>query len=470
MNQNVSQIELESILLSIKTIECKENIFNKLKDSLLLDEDEIKLLNEYNRLSDDSQGIPKPGVLSTANPQYSGKPIITNEEDLIQYVDIFLRNRLKESVAKNIMNSVVNLKQSDLVTEDIANTIENEIAKLRITSEIIEKVPSLDQFKELYDNTDTNVYIKTGLEPIDKVSNGIPLGSVTIIMGGTGSFKTMTTTNISYNAMIKGFNICYISLEIPKYHMYSNIISRHSMSGKFNRPIKYRDIREKKLNGEAEKLLEDIIEDIKNLDSKFVVLDETDFKSYDISGFETRLLQVDRDFKEETSRGIDVLVVDHAQLLKFSGNNKMDPYAVVNYYVSWLRQMSLNFLRQGRKIAVIIVSQTSRGGTEYAAKHGGQFLITHAAEANEIERSASMMISVFANDMSRESNEILVQLLKSRNSETMPEPQTVKINPQYYMVGSGVNINQNINLSESFNNSIENALKEEDINLEDIFG
>jgi hypothetical protein len=75
---------------------------------------------------------------------------------------------------------------------------------------------------------------------------------------------------------------------------------------------------------------------------------------------------------------------------------------------------------------------------EYAAKHGGQYLLTHAAEANELERSASYVISVFANDMSRGSNELMIQLLKSRNSETMLEPQTVKINPAYYQIGGNI--------------------------------
>ena len=468
------EVQIETILLSIKTKEYKEDIFKKLRDSNLLDEDEIELLNQYETIYDESSNIPSPGVLATSNPQYAGMPIIESEEDLMQYVNSFLRKKLKFEVSRNLQNEIMSISNGDKPINEIVDKITSEAIRLGVTDEIIEPVKTLADFSKMYEEEDKNVYIKTGLPPIDNISNGIPLGAVIVVMGGTGSFKTMTTTNICYNAMIEGFNVCYISLEIPKYHMFSNLISRHSFSGKFSKPLKSRDIREKNLNEEDRAQLEVITDDIENnINAQFVILDETDFKSYDISGFETKIMQTDNLCYEKTGKGIDVLVLDHAQLLKFSGSKVMDPFAVINYYVSWLRQMSLNFLRQGRKTAVIIVSQASRSGTEYASKHDGQFLITHAAEANEIERSASMMISVFANETSRESNEITVHLLKSRNSETMPEPQQVRINPQYYMVGTGVKVEDGGSPFKEqeidYSNSIESVLSGETIDLSSIF-
>ena len=81
------EVQIETILLSIKTKEYKEDIFKKLRDSNLLDEDEIELLNQYETIYDESSNIPSPGVLATSNPQYAGMPIIESEEDLMQYVN-----------------------------------------------------------------------------------------------------------------------------------------------------------------------------------------------------------------------------------------------------------------------------------------------------------------------------------------------------------------------------------------------
>ena len=82
-------------------------------------------------------------------------------------------------------------------------------------------------------------------------------------------------------------------------------------------------------------------------------------------------------------------------------------------------------------------------------------------------------INVFASETSRESNEITVHLLKSRNSETMPEPQQVRINPQYYMVGTGVKVEDGGSPFKEqevdYSNSIESVLSGETIDLSSIF-
>lgn len=434
------KINLETILLSIQTKTNKETIIDRLKNSGLLNTDELALINEYERIFEETGKIPTPSMLVNINPQYKDIIYVTNEDDLIQYVTLFIRDRLKTTVSSNIMNSIQSLNNGDIKTSDIVNKIVNEANKLSIVDDEAIKITTTNDGVNLYDETDLSSRFKTGLEPIDNTCGGIPEGSVTIVMGGTGSFKTMTTTNICYNAMTVGKNICYLSLEISKAHMYFNIYSRHSMSGKFNVKLPHKKIKNKELLPEEYEVLKLINKDLEEeVSGKFTVVDETDIKTFDTAGFQEIITEVDKNMIEKTGHGVDILVVDHAQLLKFSGTMKItDPYQIVNHYVSWLRQQSLNFLGQGRGISVIIVSQTSRAGMEYAAKHGGQYLLTHAAEANELERSASYVISVFANDMSRGSNELMIQLLKSRNSETMLEPQTVKINPAYYQIGGNI--------------------------------
>lgn len=434
----MNSITLETLLLSIQTEEVKDEVISRLRNSTLLDTDDISLINEYESIYEDTNKIPSPSILVNINPQYTDMPIITNEKDLLTYVSMFIKERLKTSVSSKIINNIQSLNNGDKRTREIADDIINEAQRLNIIDEQVERLESVEDVVEIYNEDDVSDRFKTGLEPIDNICGGIPTGSVTIVMGGTGSFKTMTTTNICYNAMKNSKNICYFSLEVTQKHMYYNFVSRHSIDGSFSSGIPHKDLKNKSLTEEQMSILKDIARDYKeNIPGKCIVIDETKIKSFDITGFETVIANVDKQLTEETGHGVDILVVDHAQLLKFSGTTRInDPYAIVNYYVSWLRQLSLNFLGQKRPISVIIVSQTSRAGLDYANKHGGQYLLTHAAEANEIERSASYIISLYANDMTRSSNELMVQLIKSRNSETMLEPQPVKINPVYYMVGS----------------------------------
>lgn len=471
-------ITLEILLVSIKTEYAKESILRRLETSMLLDVDELELLNQYKKLYEDIGKIPTPSILVNENTIYKDIPIINSEEDLINYTSIFLKNRLKSNISSKIINSIQELNNNTKPDNTIIDDITNEIHKLSITNDIIDDVVSTDSVVEIYNKQDLSKRYKTGLSPIDETCGGIPEGSVTIVMGGTGSFKTMTTTNICYNAMQEGKNICYLSLEVVQSHMYFNLVSRHSMSSKFSIRIPHKDIKNKSLSEELYKQFEIVSNDLNDsVKGKCIVIDEQVIPSFDIAGFEKIITKVDKQLIEKTGHGVDILVVDHAQLLKFSGSVKYnDPYAIVNYYVSWLRQQSLNFLGQNRAISVIIVSQTSRNGIDYANKHGGQYLLTHAAEANELERSASYVISVYANDMTRSSNELMVQLLKSRNSETMMEPATVKMNPKYYMVGSGMVITDNTQIFNNTDVSISltdnDTFQGLDLNakLEDIFG
>lgn len=463
----MKDITIETILLSIRTIEDKDIILNKLKSSMLLEEDSLELIKQYEMLFDETRVLPSPSLLVNTNIQYKDMPIIADSNDLHTYVTMFLRDKLKSSVSSKIVNNIQALANGEKKTADIMEDILNEAHKLAIVEDIVEYIPMSQDVLDMYENEDLSSKYKTGLEPVDRLCGGIPDGSVTIVMGGTGSFKTMTTTNICYNAMNNnGKNICYLSLEIKKEHMYYNLISRHSISGKFSNGIPHKDLKNKALDNDALETFKAVSKDFEeNVKGKCIVIDEALIKSFDIAGFEEVITNVDRQLVEKTGHGVDILVVDHAQLLKFSGSTKIsDPYAVVNYYVSWLRQQSLNFLGQKRAISVIIVSQTSRAGMEYAMKHGGQYLLTHAAEANELERSASYVISVYADEMSRSSKELQVQLLKSRNSETMSETAPVKINPAYYMIGAGVSVE---NISPVFQQaqSIEDVFSNNSSNL-----
>ena len=64
------KINLETILLSIQTKINKETIIDRLKNSGLLNTDEIALINEYERIFEETGKIPTPSMLVNINPQY----------------------------------------------------------------------------------------------------------------------------------------------------------------------------------------------------------------------------------------------------------------------------------------------------------------------------------------------------------------------------------------------------------------
>lgn len=226
--------------------------------------------------------------------------------------------------------------------------------------------------------------------------------------------------------------------------MYIKWLSRHSFNSTIN--IKHQDIKLHKLDDKCKKyLFEDIYRDFKTRYKPHLhIVDETQIYSYTTDGFSILLNDIDKIFTEETGHGIDVVFVDHIQLLKFdeSRNKTSNETTVINYWVDYFRKQCMNFLNSKRQISIILLSQANREGWKSAqyenGKKGivaGNYKLTALAEANELERASSMVISVFTSDPLKAIKQAKVQLLKCRDGQTMEDAVGVFADLAYYTFG-----------------------------------
>lgn len=245
--------------------------------------------------------------------------------------------------------------------------------------------------------------------------------------------------------------------------MYIKWLSRHS----FNRTIsiKHQDIKLHNLIDEHKNyLFEDIYIDFKtDYKPHLHIVDETQIYSYTTDYFTVLLNDIEKIFLEQTDHGIDVVFVDHIQLLKFdeSHGKSSNETTVINYWVDYFRKQCMNFLNSSRQIAIILLSQANRGGWEYAVKHNENYQLTALAEANELERASSMVISVFTSDPLKAIKQAKVQLLKCRDGQTMEDSVPVFADLAYYTFGDKAN--QEENNSYNFGNSIATSENENNV-------
>ena len=61
--------------------------------------------------------------------------------------------------------------------------------------------------------------------------------------------------------------------------------------------------------------------------------------------------------------------------------------------------------------------------------------MTGLAEANELERSSSIVLSIYTDELLIHEKEALVMILKARNGEAMESPIKTSINAKYYFFG-----------------------------------
>lgn len=222
--------------------------------------------------------------------------------------------------------------------------------------------------------------------------------------------------------------------------MYYDLLSRHSTNPEFKHHIEHEAFKKKELSDDKFKYVEETIyPSLKSLPGNIYIVDETELEAYSFYSLEAKFREIDKLAVESTNHGIDLLIIDHAQLLKFDASMKGigNETNVVNAYVSFFRQNALNWIKSGRQISVLVLSQASREGWKEAVRAEGKYRLTALAEANELERASSLVLSVYSSDALKEMKEAKVQILKNRDGQVWIDPQEVYVEPAYYIFGDG---------------------------------
>lgn len=359
--------------------------------------------------------------------------------------DIQLGETIKLDLDK-LRNKDMSFKLMNLSTkvnnEGLSNEIISELSKLTQVKSSEETYKNIfESIDTIYENAEVVKGIPTGITQVDTRTGGLQPGTFNTLAGFAGAGKTTAAVNIAYNAIKEGKNVCYLTFEVPKVDMSYNFLSRHSFETKFKTPISHSVMKKKELSKQDKEylfgtVLPDFNESLKN---HLFILDETDFPKYEFVDLEMRLKQVDMESQKINGSGIDLVIVDQAQLLKFGGgiSSAGNETSVINLYVSFFRQQAINFLHSKRSCTILMLSQINREGYASACKHEGRYNLTNLAESNELERASAIVIAIYSDESLKASKQVSIQMLKSRNGETIVDPVLTFMDPVYYVFGSG---------------------------------
>lgn len=431
-----TQDDLIAMLVEPRSYEVYTSGADRGKHKPLISDANVAILDSYQKICKTLNSKPSIETLKERFPTLIF-------DGLTPLSDIQLEETIKLELDK--------LKQKDQSFQLM--NISNRVSTEGLTSDVVDDLMGLtksdassnpyidifDNLEDIYTNASVEKGIYTGVSQIDERTGGLQPGTFNVLAGFAGAGKTTAAVNICYNALKEGKNVCYITLEVPKVDMGYNFLSRHSFESKFKKPISHSVIKKKELSKQdREYLFGTVAKDFAEYKNNLYILDETDFESYTFRAFEQRIRECDNLAVQATGRGIDFLVIDQAQLLKFGGgiSRAGNETSVINLYVSFFRQQAINFLHSKRPCTVLMLSQINREGYTYACKHEGRYTLTNLAEANELERAAAIVIALFTDESLKVSKQVSVQLLKSRNGETIVDPVLSFMDPVYYVFGS----------------------------------
>lgn len=295
-------------------------------------------------------------------------------------------------------------------------------------------------FQDIYNaRKNRSLGAQTFVQPFDEKLQGLEPGTLCVVAGWTGSFKTTFALNLAHqNAVLNGYNTVFITSEVPKEILYLYLLCRHSFEAKFAQhgPIHRLETQKAVLSEEDEKFMREVVEpDLReNPDyGKVLILDETDFRSFTKSGIKAKLLSLDFD--------VDILVYDYIQLVKYLDEaheyrwGKTDP---VNYYVRIFTDLAMHLYGGRHQVLSLLLSQINRESWKKAKENNGEYDLTCLAEANELEKSAYYCIALYSDDDLKESGELKAQLLKHRGGETHESSVIVPLDSRYLAIGHGI--------------------------------
>jgi hypothetical protein len=324
-----------------------------------------------------------------------------------------------------------NLKGLENAVNYFSTNVRSMLAKLRnekSESQIICKEETAEEL-ELYRNSKIDpsekIGILTGLGAIDAIQKGLKRKEFMICAAHTGQFKSTFSLNMAYQAVESGKNTAFITLEMPHTTVRRIFYLLHSCNPKFL-DTKYRDVVGKlsyenveygNLSPIEEEYYCYVLNDLENCpDYGRLYVWQPVNKSgagTTVSEVDLKLREINSEFKN-IDRDLEFAVVDYISLLMVDKEfRQKDNNENLNFIIKTLKQICLQF-NNGQGLSMLSPFQTNRAGYAEAIKNGGIYNTTALSNAHEAERSADFVISIFADEELRRSNQLKICCLKNR--------------------------------------------------------
>ena len=282
-----------------------------------------------------------------------------------------------------------------------------------------------DHYERMEKKSEEGFSVLTGLKKIDKHRGGIKPTELVLIAAYTGQFKTTLMLNIAYRAVITGFNVAFVSLEMGFEEMRRRFTVLHTCHPKFLQTkyakyvfsIKTSEVEFGGLSPEQKEFYFYALNDLTTYESYGEIhMWQPDMAETTVRDIEVKFEEIENDLRNR-GRTLDIGCVDYLCLLSPErGQRNRDEIANYTTIVKQARRLTLTF-NGGQGLRLISPWQVNRKGYEEAKKAGGRYDLPALAAAAEAERSATLVMAIYVGEEQREKDNLLLQCLKDRSNK-----------------------------------------------------
>lgn len=331
-----------------------------------------------------------------------------------EYLKLLKRDSVLQQIEQAISEDDLELVDSIIAADPLFNT---DKGKLKTWDDLF------DAYLKIKNTKDP---LSFGVKELDEMYQGLCYGTLNILAAPPGKFKTTTMCSVAYKNFSQGKKVLFITLEDSWDIIHFNFATREAYEQ--DRKLSASKMKIGRLDEYDEESLKKVCKDCakKYKDNLRVACQET-WDDFSPNGLIRLLRQVYQELG-----GLDLVILDHASLLKFySVRGVSDSKEVINFYIRFLTNLSLSF---EDKFALLVAMQTNREGIK-ELESGKTGSLTNLAEANEAERSASTVTLIYSGPNAVESNIINFYPKKNRRGYLTAKPVISFIDPEVYFVG-----------------------------------
>ena len=351
------------------------------------------------------------------------KTVLKTEAEIVLHFKELVDFHARQAVQRNVTTAINETSTSaDLLTRLSKIITDTENAN---DSEF-----SFDDCKpELYGDVDKPLDsgLMTGIEELDKTTNGFQRGTVASICGFTGHGKSTACNSAAYQNIVSGKKVLIVSIELPPDMVWKQFETRYMFEREL--AVDVHNMEHHTLDDSVGKQVISYEPDFKrDVVPNLLVIDESKITKKIMTDYR----KINKLFKaaERKLGGLDMVIVDHVGQLEL-----LYP-ETGNIILKQLTSAAKTFKNEnGEKIVMVWAVQCNREGNRRAIRREGQYDLQAIADLNEVERSSSYCVFLYTSDAMKITQETKVSMLKNRLGVPIPVPFKTSFTPSVMMVG-----------------------------------
>lgn len=262
----------------------------------------------------------------------------------------FLVDQLKETYKKAVLKEVLITSVSNFESSKVQEAVDilkSGITKIELNSRSDIKEGFIHEsaedrwtrYLDIKNNPEKYRGIPIGFPSFDRTTNGIRNGQLMVIIASVKEGKSTALLNMAYHATITGYNVLYVSVEMPKDQIERRYDARDSQ-------LSYSKIRDGRLSPEEQRIYRKCLDDQKTRPGKMYVIDAHECST---SFIKSKIATFPHKF--------DLVVIDYLSIVKSANSGHKELWQTIGDIAYEIRDIAREL-----NIPIITAAQANREG------------------------------------------------------------------------------------------------------------